>query len=732
MTLLEEELLEAEARAPRVVVLADRCAGCQECVIRCPTEALSLDASRWVAEAASELCVGCRQCVRTCPFSAIVVEGPAVVPAGPPLAMHRSGRLLGDVSETRPGFSSWEEVVAEASRCLSCPDPTCVLGCPAHNDIPGFIAALRRRDARGALEVLRATSVMPDICSRVCNQAAQCEGACSWSLAGERPVAIGKLERFAADAEPLSGPRRPDRSLELSVGVVGSGPAGIAAAWKLAEAGASVVVYEKDDVPGGLLNWGIPDFTLPKEVARRPWQHLDEAGVELVLNHEVDPDQLDALARRHDAVVVAAGASVSISVPVPGSDLAGVLDATAFLKASKEALRSGEAQEGLWRRLGYRPPEAASSRVVVLGAGNTALDVARGALRLGLRATCVDWVDERFALARPDELAEARAEGVEVAFLRTLARVIGDDGKVTAVELSRTRHDRPEERPQVLAGPGEWLDACLVVRAMGYRVDPRFNSHWPQLPPRRAPWPPDRRWMASGIFAARASKHAFSYPVGELAAAREVGLWEAQAPRRPRVWAAGDVLVGASTVVEAMAQGIRAAQAVLEAMPRRPGAPTPAWERKRRLRVVVCYESRTGRTEAAAGAIASSLEAAGHEVRLLSLAKAKAPELAWADALVVGSWVEGAVVAGVRPAKAARRWLAALPWLGGRPVALFCTYRFFPKGALEEMEEAVLAKGGQVVAKAAFGPSDLRYASCAVPARFGSQLARLARFEAQV
>ena len=221
--------LQVTDEAPRlssqlqVTVLTDRCAGCQECVIRCPAGALSMDASRWVAIADDALCIGCRQCERTCPFSAITVDGPLAVAARIEPAPAHPGRSPGSAGEVRPGFVSWDDALAEASRCLDCPDPTCVRGCPAHNDVPSFIRAVRAGDLGQAHDVLRRTSMLPDVCSRVCNQSAQCEGACTWSLAGGTPVAIGKLERFVADNAPVPPPARKSGSgAGLSVAVVGS------------------------------------------------------------------------------------------------------------------------------------------------------------------------------------------------------------------------------------------------------------------------------------------------------------------------------------------------------------------------------------------------------------------------------------------------------------------------------------------------------------------------------
>jgi len=545
---------------PRVRVFVDRCAGCQECVVRCPTGALSMDARRWVAVAEDAACVGCRQCVRTCPFSAIEVDGPMLVDSRVGLEIRHPALLEGDTSEIRHGIGSWSVALAEAARCLACPDPTCVRGCPAHNDIPSFIGAIRDRNLAGAHAILRRTSVLPDVCARVCAQSAQCEGACSWSLAGGEPVAIGALERFVCDQVPVPPPM-PAPAGELSVAVVGSGPAGIGAAWELVEAGAAVTVFERDNEPGGLLGWGIPDFSLPDAVARRPWEQLEAAGVDLHCGTGVSVAQLDKLLEAHDAVVLANGASSALRLPVPGADLDGVIDATSFLKGAK-AVFDGTSLAELLPELAVSAP--ATPRVLVLGGGNTAMDVARSARRLGAAATCIEWLDRRFALVRPDELAEAEAEGVRVRFSATVLRLVGDDHVEGAV-LARTRQRSADRLPKVLRGVSVELAADLVVMALGYRADPAFAPALPGAPVRRrAQGLPDRRWQASGVLAAPGSAFAQHLPVGQLALGREVGLSAAAVPFRDRLYAAGDALVGPSTVVEAMAQGRRAARAVLQ------------------------------------------------------------------------------------------------------------------------------------------------------------------------
>jgi glutamate synthase (NADPH/NADH) small chain len=563
----------AFALSPHVTVLTDRCAGCQECVIRCPTSALSMDADRWVAIADDDLCVGCRQCVRTCPFSAITVAGPQLVTARVDPMPEVVENLHGDTREVVQGLRTWDDALAAASRCLDCPDATCVLGCPAHNDIPSFIRAISDHDLAAAHDILRRTSVLPDVCSRVCDQAAQCEGACSWSLAGGQPVAIGALERFVTDQVPVPPPHRgSQRAQGMSVAVIGSGPAAIAAAWELVDSGARVTVYEKAGRPGGLLDWGIPDFTLPADVADRPWQQLTNIGVELHCGVEIQAADIPGLLEGNDAVILANGASVPLRLTVPGSDLDGVTDATTFLKAGKAAL--AELDPGAHFRCSYRltpvrEGASASLHVLVLGAGNTAMDVARTARRLGFAATCIDWVDERFALARADELEAARDEDVQIMFLRTVTRFEGDDARVRRAVLATTKQARSTVLPKVRRGKPDFLDVDLVVMAMGYRTDAAFGAAVPGIPTRRtASGLPDRRWLASGILA-RSRKDHDSLPVGRWATEREVGLVAASRPVLDRLWAVGDALVGAATVVEAMAHGKAAAAAVITAHPSR-------------------------------------------------------------------------------------------------------------------------------------------------------------------
>lgn len=543
---------------PCVTVIRQRCAGCQECIIRCPTQALSMDPVAWVAVANSGLCVGCRQCMRTCPFSAIRVEGPMVVARRTPLPASSGPVTVGDLREVRAGFSRLADAVAEAKRCLNCPDPGCVRGCPAHNDIPAFIESVRNSDLERAQQVLSQTSCLPDVCSRVCDWAKQCEGACTWALAGGEAVAIGKLERFVTDNSPFP-PVRPisQQGKGLSVAVIGSGPAGIAAARELASVGASVTVYERDSAPGGVMRWGIPSYILPDKITARGIKALLDAGVEMHTGVQVTPDKLEQLLEMYDAVVAAYG-TVSQSPRIPGLDLDGVIDATVFLAQAKRALADGSLL-----------PEFKGATVLVLGGGNTAIDAARSVVRLGSKPIVIHREEERFSLARPDELAEAIHEGTEVRFATSVARFQGEAGKVRQAVLVHTRQKQREAIPASIPGSEHTLDGIdMVIVATGCRLDPSFSALFEGLPLRQPAADrvlPDRRWLASGIMDG-------TYSAGRLAWQREYGLRSSSLARRDRLWLVGDALIGPSSVVASMAQGRQAAQAILEMQPRRPGA----------------------------------------------------------------------------------------------------------------------------------------------------------------
>jgi len=549
MVTLTKDLSRKTTPAPQVHV-NERCVGCQECIIRCPTKALSLDSVRWVAAADNSLCVGCRQCERVCPVSAVTVEGSVLVGERMKLATHAGPIRKGDISEVRPGLATLNEAVREAERCLNCPDPTCVRGCPAHNDIPAFIEAIRNRDLPRAQKVLAATTFLPDVCSRVCDWANQCEGACSWALAGAEPVAIGKLERFMTDNSPFEPTRRSMRSgKRLSVGIIGAGPAGIAAALELASAGSSVTLYDRERALGGVMHWGIPSYVLPDAASQRPVEALVDAGVDVKPSSEITPGSIDELLKKHDVVVAALGAPVPERPRFPGVELKGMVDATTFLKKAKSALAHSVPM-----------PELDGAVVAVLGGSNTALDVARSVIRLGGRPVVIHRREERFSRARPDEIAEAKAEGVEFRFATNISRLEGEDGSVKQAVLVRTRQKAASAPSDPMKGTESRLKVDTVVLATGYGLDQSFTpvlGNLPLRPPSTDRVLPDRRWLASGILAGHTK-------AGNLAWEREYALQSSAVPRHERVWLIGDALTGPSSVVASMAQGKMAARAILE------------------------------------------------------------------------------------------------------------------------------------------------------------------------
>lgn len=694
---------------PAVKVLSDRCSGCQECLIRCPTEAIVLDQESWTVKAIDELCVGCRQCERTCPFSAIVIQGPAVVKSRVEVTHIRPKQLLGDKTETRKGITNWQDALQEAARCLQCPDPTCVRGCPAHNDIPGFISALLKGSLDEAAEILSRTSMMPDICSRVCDQALQCEGACSWALAGAEPVAIGALERFITDNYNVVPPRKRSSVLEgTKVAIIGSGPAGAACAWDLIEHGADVVVFEKNEVPGGLLTSGIPEFTLPKAVSSRVWKMLCDAGVTLKLNSEISYRELAKLEQEFYAVVLAVGAQSPIRLNVKGSDLSGIISSDKFIPLAQDVLDGKISKELFLSTLDIKS-ENKIQRVLVLGAGNTAMDVARLARRIGFEATCIDWMKREFAPVREDELNEASAEGVNIKFLRTVSEFIGDEkNHVIKAQLSQTVQVKPHELPKVV-GKAEELEVDLVVLAMGFRIENELKAMFKDLPYQKyVPEQIDRVWLASGITYPKVTHWARGNNIGKLALLRESALWEASFRRQGTVFVIGDALIGPSTVVEAMAHGKKAADAILS-LKRIENSRFASKDEQ--LKVLVGFESLTGTTETIAKEFASLALANGFDVKVAPLDQVDMRAIASCDVLIVGSWIKGFIVADVKPAPYTIKWLSWLKDIPNKSVGIFLTYEISPKGALDYMEKELASKGANVIFKRAFKSNEINFAS---------------------
>jgi len=427
----------------------------------------------------------------------------------------------------------------EAERCIQCPAAPCQVACPVHNDIPGALWALEQGDPDAAADVFRQTSNMPEMCGRLCPQERLCEGHC---VVGKnaKPVAIGRLEAFVADWQrEKGGPAHVAVALTgHSVAVIGAGPAGLAVAEELASRGHAVTVFDAWPEPGGVLRYGIPNFKLEKHVLDEWLERLAPLPITFVMNTRVGDGQaltLEVLLAKHDMVFVAHGASIGNPLDVEGVDLGGVIQATEFL--ARGNLTPADLPEPM------RAPLRAGRRVVIIGGGDTSMDCARTAVRLGAReVTLVYRRTEREMVGREEERQHAREEGVRFEFLAAPVRFLGTPaGRVHAVQLVRMELGPPDEsgrrRPQPVEGSDFTLDADTVVLAIGYSVDEEA-----------APALERDRW-------------------GNFVIDRETGR-----TNLPRVYAGGDNVNGADLVVTALRDARIAARTMLADLERALGA----------------------------------------------------------------------------------------------------------------------------------------------------------------
>ncbi|MEA3346038.1 MAG: NADPH-dependent glutamate synthase [Chloroflexota bacterium] len=430
--------------------------------------------------------------------------------------------------EVNLGFDM-ELAQAEAERCLLCPQPPCVEGCPVEIDIPGFIAKVREGDMMGAVEVLRGDTNLPAICSRVCPQEEQCEGAC---VLGKRfePVAIGHLERFVADWDLERGVEVPELPPPTGkrVAVVGSGPGGLTCAADLAKMGHEVTIFESLPVSGGMLMHGIPAYRLPRKVVQAKIDYVKKLGVEIRLNSAIgELYTVDELLgeQGYDAVFLGTGADLPRSLGLPGENLNGIYSGIEFLT-----------RINLMKT--YKFPEYDASikvnpKVVVIGAGDVAMDSARCALRLGAAEVKIVYRRSRNEMpACASEIHHAKEEGIIFEFLTNPVSFHGDENdwvkKMRCMKMKLGEPDRSgRPRPIPIEGSDFDMDADLVIVAIGTRPNPLVFSG------------------ATGL--ERTER-------GTIVANEGTGR-----TTKERVWCGGDVLIGAATVVSAMGAGKRAA-----------------------------------------------------------------------------------------------------------------------------------------------------------------------------
>ena len=366
-----------------------------------------------------------------------------------------------------------EEAIQEAKRCLQCKEPPCVKGCPVEIDIPGFIKAIAEGDFKRAIHILKEKNSLPAICGRVCPQEDQCEKLCTLSKIGE-PVAIGRLERFAADWEAEQGdveiPEIPPPTGKR-VAVVGSGPAGLTVASDLAKMGHEVVIFEALHKPGGVLMYGIPEFRLPKRIVEREVDYVKKLGVKIITSFVVGKTKtVDELLQEYDAVFIGTGAGLPWFMGIPGENYNGIYSANEYLT------RVNLMKAYLFPE--YDTPVVRGERVAVIGGGNVAMDAARTGLRLGAKKSMIIYRRSRKEMpARIEEIQRAEEEGVEFHFLTLPVRYHADEnGWVKEMECIRMRLGEPDSsgrrRPIPIEGSNFRIPVDVVVVAIGQSPNP--------------------------------------------------------------------------------------------------------------------------------------------------------------------------------------------------------------------------------------------------------------------
>ena len=443
-----------------------------------------------------------------------------------------------DFEEVALGFDL-QMALAEAKRCLQCKRPSCVPGCPVGVDIPGFIKAVEEERFGDAVRILKDRNNLPGICGRVCPQETQCEQVCVVGKRGE-PVAIGALERFVADWERADVQFRLQREPDPGapkVAVIGSGPGGLTAAADLARYGYRVTIFESLHAPGGVLRYGIPEFRLPRDILDREVEYVKNLGVEIETDVLVGKTvTLQELMQEEGfgAVFIATGAGLPWFLHIPGENLAGVYSANEFL-TRVNLMRAHRFPE-------YRTPIRVGKQTVVIGGGNTAMDAARSALRLGSDVTIIYRRTRAELPARAEEVENALEEGVKLEELVIPLEMLGDDsGHVRAIRCQRSRLGEPDasgrRRPVPVAGSEYEIEADTAIIAVSASPNPLLVKTEQRLQTRED---------------------------GRLVVNPETGETTMRG-----VFAGGDIANDAGTVIAAMGDAKRAARAIHEYLERR-------------------------------------------------------------------------------------------------------------------------------------------------------------------
>ena len=458
-----------------------------------------------------------------------------------PMAKQKVLERIHNFYEVALGYTE-EQAVAEAERCLQCPKPQCVQGCPVDIDITAFIKEIKDGNFLAASAKLKEKNSLPAICGRVCPQENQCQKFCILGKIGD-PISIGRLERFASDYERLKGvtvPPKEKSSVKGRVAIVGSGPAGLTAAADLAKLGYDVVMFESLHSTGGVLMYGIPEFRMPKKIVQAEVDYIKKLGVEVKTNYTIGRiftiDEL--FASGFDAIFVGSGAGLPRFMRIPGENLGGVYSANEFL------IRVNLMKAYLFPE--YDTPIRIGKKVAVIGGGNVAMDSARSALRLGAEEVYIVYRRSKQELpARAEEVENAEEEGIIFRFLTNPVKFLGDkSGWVKGIECIKMRLGEPDasgrRRPVPIDGSEFIMDVDTAVIAIGQTPNPLIQRTTEGLE--------TTKW-------------------GTIVVQEETG-----ETTKKGVYAGGDVVSGAATVISAMGAGKKAARSIHEYLMNKKGA----------------------------------------------------------------------------------------------------------------------------------------------------------------